>query len=137
MRRRGLNLPESTAPAWYAKIGGNVKRTTLAIAVMALLPAVSFADDLKVDSAIGGAIGGALGGVIGAEVGGRDGAIAGSGIGAAVGTAVNTRDYDDRSYDDGKYRERREYREVHHYYDDRHRNRSSFCPPGQAKKGRC
>ncbi|TCK08142.1 glycine zipper domain-containing protein [Marinobacterium mangrovicola] len=120
-----------------------MKKSIIATAVMAFLPAMAMADDLRVDSAVGGAIGGALGGVLGAEVGGREGAIAGSGIGAAVGTAVNTRDhddgrrYDDRRYDDRKYRDRREYREVHHYYDDGRRNRSSFCPPGQAKKGRC
>ncbi|KTG16210.1 MULTISPECIES: glycine zipper domain-containing protein [unclassified Guyparkeria] len=95
-----------------------------------ILPATAaMGGDLHKDAAIGGAIGGALGGVVGAEVGGREGAIVGSGIGAAVGTGVSTRDHDDH----GDYR----YRERHRHEIQHNSHPSRFCPPGQAKKGRC
>ena len=93
-----------------------------------ILPATAaVAGDLHKDAAIGGAIGGALGGVVGAEVGGREGAIVGSGIGAAIGAGVNTREYDSH----GGYHDR----ERHRHEIRSHPSR--FCPPGQAKKGRC
>lgn len=98
-----------------------------------------WAGDLTTDAAIGGAIGGAVGGILGAELGGRDGAIVGAGVGAAVGTAISTKDHESRSpqrdarphvdYD-------RDYRDRD-YRGKRHRPRGYFCPPGQAKKGRC
>jgi hypothetical protein len=90
--------------------------------------ATSWADDLVKDAAIGGAIGGALGGAVGAEVGGKDGAIVGAGVGAAAGAAIATNDDDDG-------------------HDNHHADvpvvvvpaspQGNFCPPGQAKKGRC
>jgi len=82
------------------------------------------------DAAIGGGIGGAAGAAIGNEVGGRDGAVAGSAWGAAVGTALNTgakipveSSLPKPAYEDDEPRRRHP-----HYH---------FCPPGQAKKGRC
>jgi uncharacterized protein YcfJ len=87
------------------------------------------ADSSTLDAAIGGGIGGAAGAAIGNEVGGRKGAIAGSALGAAVGTALNT-DAEPHSGSSKKYR----------YYDDgpsKGHPHSRFCPPGQAKKGRC
>ena len=102
-------------------------------AVMVTLPMLAQtvrAGDMTTDAAIGGAIGGAVGGAVGAQVGGREGAVVGAGIGGAAGAAIATdgdkdprrdaRDYDDRRYED-----------------DRYRQPSKFCPPGQAKKGRC
>ncbi|MFC6671759.1 hypothetical protein [Marinobacterium aestuariivivens] len=58
----------------------------------------------------------------------------GSGIGAAVGTSINTRDHRDDGYREVR-RDDRRYREEHHHYHNS--NSNSFCPPGQAKKGRC
>ena len=87
------------------------------------------ADSSTLDAAIGGGIGGAAGAAIGNEVGGREGAIAGSALGAAVGTALNT-DAEPHSGSSNKYR----------YYDDaqsKEHPHYRFCPPGQAKKGRC
>lgn len=93
------------------------------------------ADSSTLDAAMGGGIGGAAGAAIGNEIGGREGAIIGGALGAAVGTAVNTdeqhhhsRPHGEPNYHDVRYYDRLEY--------DRppvHR----FCPPGQAKKGRC
>ena len=94
------------------------------------------AESLTRDAAIGGAIGGALGGAVGAELGGRQGAIAGAGVGAAAGTALNTRDYaaprHDVHYYDGGY----PYRDGAAPAGVPHQG-GRFCPPGQAKKGRC
>ena len=94
------------------------------------------AGDLTVDAAVGGAIGGAVGGLIGAELGGRDGAIAGAGLGAAAGVAINTSEGDGR-----EYRGERDHQAEYYDYDDggppAHPHGSRFCPPGQAKKGRC
>lgn len=88
------------------------------------------ADNLTLDAAVGGGIGGALGGAAGAELGGRDGAILGSAAGAAIGTTLNTQ---------GDYPEKREsHRRVIEVEPlPRYREPSRFCPPGQAKKGRC
>lgn len=88
------------------------------------------ADSSTLDAAIGGGIGGAAGAAIGNEVAGREGAIIGSAVGAAVGTAINTGGpvsvetpvNEPRYQDDGP---RRGHPRYH------------FCPPGQAKKGRC
>lgn len=99
----------------------------LLFAVGCAFTAASWADDLVKDAAIGGAIGGALGGAVGAEVGGKTGAIVGAGVGAATGAAIATNDND---------------------HDSHHANapevvvvptpqQGHFCPPGQAKKGRC
>ena len=81
------------------------------------------ADELTKDAAVGGGVGGALGGAIGAELGGREGAIIGAGVGAATGAAVTTKDHEDDSHDDVKVVVPA--------------NKGTFCPPGQAKKGRC
>ncbi len=90
----------------------------------------ALAETLTRDAAIGGAIGGALGGAVGAELGGRQGAIVGAGVGAAAGAALNTQDHVAPVQRHDVY-----------YYDGRpagvpHQG-GGFCPPGQAKKGRC
>jgi hypothetical protein len=85
-------------------------------------------------TALGGGLGGAAGAAIGEAVGGREGAIIGGALGGGVGAAAgydNERD-NRRARDDVRYEERR------YYYEDGRRDRGSdFCPPGQAKKGRC
>lgn len=86
-------------------------------------------------TAIGGAVGGAAGAVIGEAVGGREGAIIGGAIGGGVGAAAGYENERDsrRARDRARYEER-----EYHYEEDRRRYRGSdFCPPGQAKKGRC
>ena len=88
------------------------------------------ADSSTLDAAIGGGIGGAAGAAIGNELGGRDGAIVGGALGAAVGTAVNTQGEPRHKAVSHKPR----YGSTppsggHPHY--------HFCPPGQAKKGRC
>jgi len=92
----------------------------------------SQAGSLTTDAAIGGAIGGALGGAVGAELGGRQGAIVGAGVGAAAGTAINTQGYSSQP----------SHHEVYHYHESAQPpgvpfQGGGFCPPGQAKKGRC
>ena len=91
-------------------------------------PTLAVADSSTLDAAIGGGIGGAAGAALGNELGGRDGAIVGSALGAAVGTAVNT-DVEHESIP-------RETRRQSPPPSSRHRS-YHFCPPGQAKKGRC
>lgn len=87
------------------------------------------ADNSTLDAAIGGGIGGAAGAAIGNEIGGRDGAIIGGALGGAVGAAVNT----DEKHDHSDPSKKASYRsEPRHAYPA-----SRFCPPGQAKKGRC
>jgi len=87
----------------------------------------TLADDQVKDAAIGGALGGALGGAVGAEVGGKQGAVIGAGVGAAAGAAIATDDGDNH----------------HHHQADVPSTvliapaQGRFCPPGQAKKGRC
>jgi len=85
------------------------------------------------DAAIGGGLGGAVGAAIGNEVAGRDGAIVGGALGGGVGAAITT---DEKSgHDDYSDRDDRH----HTYYSTTGHSRSGsgFCPPGQAKKGRC
>lgn len=111
---------------------------TVRVAVLALLPLatqLAWSGDLTTDAAIGGAIGGAVGGVVGAKVGGREGAVVGAGVGGAAGAAIATQGDKDphrsTSTRDDRY-------EGRYYEDDHeHRHREHFCPPGQAKKGRC
>ena len=79
----------------------------------------------KVEAAVGGAAGGAIGAVIGDELGDRNGAIVGAAAGAAIGTAIATSDDDSG----------RDHSAVVVVSDDHPDER--FCPPGQAKKGRC
>ena len=95
-----------------------------------LTSASAIAGNSTWDAAIGGGIGGAAGAAIGNEVGGRDGAIIGGALGGAVGVAVNT---DEKQQHGSSYR-KTSYRSEHHRHDHHH---SHFCPPGQAKKGRC
>ena len=100
------------------------------ILVPALLVFEANADSSTLDAAIGGGIGGAAGAAIGNEIGGRDGAIAGGALGGAIGTAVNT----DKELHYTSPHRKTYYKESH----PRHEHPGSrFCPPGQAKKGRC
>ena len=103
-------------------------------ASLILLSTVSLAGDgdLTVDSAIGGGIGGAAGGAIGAELGGRQGAIIGAGVGAAVGTAVTTKDHTETETRPTQPAPTNQRANVYPT-----RQQGTFCPPGQAKKGRC
>jgi outer membrane lipoprotein SlyB len=96
------------------------------ILVVSLMAAEVSADNSTLDAAIGGGIGGAAGAAIGNEVGGRDGAIIGGALGGAVGAAVTTDDNPQYKSTDKKT-----------YYKNEMHNGSKFCPPGQAKKGRC
>ena len=93
------------------------------------------AGDSTLDAAIGGGIGGATGAAIGNEVGGRDGAIVGGALGAAVGTAVTT-DSEQHHSEPHYVTPPREYEHHEDAHPRRHRS-YRFCPPGQAKKGRC
>ncbi|MFT4584311.1 MAG: hypothetical protein ACI915_002260 [Gammaproteobacteria bacterium] len=93
------------------------------------------AEDLTIDAAIGGAVGGAIGGALGAELGGREGAIAGAGLGAAAGVAINTADHD--AHEGGRYEDRRQEGSYYRSQSDNRKHGKQFCPPGQAKKGRC
>jgi len=98
--------------------------------IFTLMVVEANADSSTLDAAIGGGIGGAAGAAIGNEIGGRDGAIVGGALGGAIGTAVNT---DEESQYTSPHRKM--------YYRDSHPQQehpgSRFCPPGQAKKGRC
>ena len=94
--------------------------------VFTLTFAEAGAGNSTLDAAIGGGTGGAAGAAIGHEVGGRDGAIVGGALVGAIGAAVST----------GEKR--------HHSRSNSYRNEpryiqpaSRFCPPGQAKQGRC
>lgn len=101
------------------------------------------------EAAIGGGLGGVIGAVIGNEVGGSTGAIVGAGVGGATGAVIANRNHREPDYryvyrgDDRRYRDQRrgDYRyDKHHRGYDKHSrgNRNGyFCPPGQAKKGRC
>lgn len=102
----------------------NLRFLVLAFTLMA---ANVNADDSTLDAAIGGGLGGAAGAAIGNEVGGKDGAIIGGAVGAAVGAAITT-DEEPKKYNNIK---------VKTYEKHDNRNGGQFCPPGQAKKGRC
>lgn len=87
------------------------------------------ADEESWDAALGGALGGGLGAYLGHEVGGRDGAILGGALGGATGAAISTQ---------GSAGGARGSDPVIRYDDRRPPGHSTyFCPPGQAKKGRC
>ncbi|MDN0084731.1 hypothetical protein QU487_18530 [Crenobacter sp. SG2305] len=85
---------------------------------------------------LGGALGGAAGAAVGESLGGRNGAVLGGALGGGVGAAIG-HDYG-RTPSVG-YSEPRRYDHPRYYddWDDGHRGRGYFCPPGQAKKGRC
>jgi hypothetical protein len=91
---------------------------------------IAHADSSTLDAAIGGGLGGAAGAAIGNELGGRDGAIIGGAIGGGVGAAVST--------DTNNHKKSSLHRETveYHRYPEREPSHH-FCPPGQAKKGRC
>lgn len=97
------------------------------------LASAALADDDKVKAAIGGGAGGAIGAVIGDELGDRNGAIVGAAVGGAVGAAIATDGDDDHDHDhhhDGHHHDPQPVVHVHSHPE-------RFCPPGQAKKGRC
>jgi hypothetical protein len=73
---------------------------------------------------------------VGAELGGRDGAIAGAGLGAAAGVAINTIDHEEGQREHNP-RSKYDRHDEDHYNDGKHSHSKHFCPPGQAKKGRC
>jgi hypothetical protein len=107
----------------------NIKYLAL---MVALVIVEANAGNSTVDAAIGGGVGGAAGAAIGNEIGGRDGAIIGGALGGAVGAAVTT------DGDSHHSTSRKETHHHHHYYHpEREYPASHFCPPGQAKKGRC
>ena len=87
------------------------------------------ADDQSLNAALGGALGGGAGAYIGNELGGRDGAVIGAALGGATGAALLTKG----SYDDRRRRDR----DADRYYRRAPGHPGYFCPPGQAKKGRC
>jgi len=91
------------------------------------------ADNSTLDAAIGGGLGGAVGAAIGNEVGGRDGAVIGGALGGGVGAALTTNEKS--GHDD--YRDRNEHHRTYYSTTGHLRPGSVFCPPGQAKKGRC
>jgi len=98
--------------------------------VFTLMVVEANADSSTLDAAIGGGIGGAAGAAIGNEVDGRDGAIVGGALGGAIGAAVNTKD---------EPRHTNRYRKTSYESSSPRSGHpgSHFCPPGQAKKGRC
>ncbi len=99
------------------------------VLVLTLLVVEANADSSTLDAAIGGGIGGAAGAAIGNEIGGRDGAIIGGALGGAVGVAVNT---------DEKPEYSSPHKKTYYISAPLHEHPGShFCPPGQAKKGRC
>ncbi|KMN35479.1 MULTISPECIES: glycine zipper domain-containing protein [unclassified Chromobacterium] len=109
-----------------------MKRALVIISLsLAGLASTALADTSTI---VGGALGGAAGAAVGEAVGGRNGAIIGGAVGGASGAAIG-HDYgkpaaSERRDDDGRrYRKHR-----HHRH---HRDKGYFCPPGQAKKGRC
>lgn len=109
--------------------------TTALAAAMMSAPVLADHDNDTLDAAIGGGLGGAAGAAIGNEIGGRDGAILGGAIGGAAGSAVTTRDNDRH---DGHFDRVDRFHDNHRYYQPpRHPHGGRFCPPGQAKKGRC
>jgi outer membrane lipoprotein SlyB len=98
---------------------------------LSLVAVQANADDSTLDAAIGGGIGGAAGAAVGNEVGGRDGAILGGALGAAVGVAVGT-----DAKKPSKVAPTKVVVPVPVYEYNSH-PQGRFCPPGQAKKGRC
>ncbi len=106
---------------------------------VALATGPAVAQNHSAQAALGAGLGGALGAYIGSEVDGRGGAIVGGALGAAAGAAIATPRYYEHSRvvvrEVYRPRPRAHYRPGWDHYHD-HPERS-FCPPGQAKKGRC
>ncbi len=108
-----------------------MRRIIVTAALTAICTTAAWADD-KLDAAVGGAAGGAVGAVVGQEIGDRNGAIIGSAVGAAVGTAIATDGHD------GGHRTESAPVHVRVEADTEAPHHSGyFCPPGQARKGRC
>ena len=93
-------------------------KTLSVFAGLMLASSFTLADSSTLDAAIGN------------ELGGREGAIVGGAIGGGVGAAVTT----SNSSREAELRHRES--ETHRDYRDTQRS-DHFCPPGQAKKGRC
>ena len=108
-----------------------MKTGCFALALLVAAPPVS-ADSSTLDAAIGGGLGGAAGAAIGNEIGGRDGAIIGGALGGAVGTAIATDDKRNSARMPAPH-----YRPWAYPYPPYPYRQPGFCPPGQAKKGRC
>jgi len=106
-------------------------RTLLVFAALSTAPA--WAGDTT-EAAIAGGIGGAVGAAVGSELGGRNGAIVGAGIVGAAGAVIAAHDDDDGNKHRHDVREAPTDGHVVYVYPN---DRPSFCPPGQAKKGRC
>jgi uncharacterized protein YcfJ len=104
----------------------NIRHLVLVFAIMVV---DANADNSSIDAAIGGGIGGAAGAAIGNEIGGRDGAIIGGALGGAVGVSV---------YTDEKPQHNSTHAKTYYRSTPQHKHPTyHFCPPGQAKKGRC
>ena len=97
--------------------------------VLTLTGTEVLADNSTLDAAIGGGLGGAAGAAIGQEIAGREGAMIGAALGGAAGAAASTNDELQHS---GPQR-KTGYRSL----PPPERSNGYFCPPGQAKKGRC
>jgi hypothetical protein len=116
--------------------GSNPMKQFLAAALSfaSLVGVPAMADNDSLDAAVGSAVGGGLGALLGNEAAGRNGAIVGGALGAATGAAVATQN--DR-------RPRYDYPPRYYSYPPTYRSFPPgppgpyFCPPGQAKKGRC
>ena len=107
-----------------------LKNIALAL-IVCVTSGVALADGQKLEAAIGGGAGGALGAVVGSELGDRKGAIIGAAIGAGVGAAIAT-DGGDKSHAQSGTSV-----EVKVGTSGSSHSQGHFCPPGQAKKGRC
>jgi hypothetical protein len=103
----------------------------LMLGLCLMIPGLGYAEHEEITgkAALGGGLGGAAGGAIGAEIGGREGAILGSAAGAALGATLSTSGSSAESHPKYGYGPRYSEPKHHHHY--------GFCPPGQAKKGRC
>ncbi|MBP4052161.1 hypothetical protein J9978_22080 [Chromobacterium violaceum] len=106
-----------------------MKRAFIIISLsLAGLAATAQADTSTI---VGGALGGAAGAAVGEAVGGRNGAIIGGAVGGGAGAAIG-HDYGRKPEPREEERSYRKHRHHRHHHD-----RGNFCPPGQAKKGRC
>ncbi len=117
------------------------RQILLALLSASLISAPVAAGSLTGNSALGGALGGAIGAFVGSELGGTTGATLGGAIGGATGAAIATQGYQQKKvvvYDSRPVAVAPYYAEGYEGY-PRYRYRGSgyFCPPGQAKKGRC
>lgn len=100
-----------------------------------LCSAQAMAGSDSANAAIGGAIGGGLGAYVGSEIGGQSGAVIGGAVGGATGAGIATSGSGGRVHSAPVAPAVR----VAPPYEYRYAPPapSHFCPPGQAKKGRC